>query len=148
MDAICCGISLSAFVLYGYLQQPLHSEHSAEDGVDLVDGQATLPKIKEAGPWQTFAKIIDRVLFAILFIVYIIMIVGLIPEGYIGGAKKGPIEIIGYWKYNVNKTNRVHDIIRTHDIILGQWMLSIKQVKQYVYSDVFLSTFYDGSTMS
>lgn len=69
---------------------------SADDGVNLVESQTQeQPKTKEAGPWQTFANIIDRILFAILIVLYVIMVVGLIPEGYLNERKKS-IEIIGY----------------------------------------------------
>lgn len=69
---------------------------SADDGVNLVESQ-TQEQVKTKGtsPWQTFANIVDRVLFAVLTVVYIIMIIGLIPEGYLGERKKS-IEIIGY----------------------------------------------------
>jgi len=77
-------------------KQSFHSEVSADDGVNLVESQPQeQPKTKTAGPWQTFANIIDRILFAILLIVYVIMVFGLIPEGYLNERKK-TIEIIGY----------------------------------------------------
>ena len=69
---------------------------SVDDGVNLVESQSQdHVKSKEANPWQTFANIIDRILFVVVLVLYIIMVIGLIPEGYLNERKKS-IEILGY----------------------------------------------------
>lgn len=46
--------------------------------------------------WEIFTKVIDRVLFVVLLIVYGAMLFELIPEGYLTNAKDLDLKIIKY----------------------------------------------------
>lgn len=54
-------------------------------------GTSDKPKL-----WEIVAKVIDRMLFVVLLVVYVAMIIELIPEGYLTDAKDADLKIIKY----------------------------------------------------
>ena len=78
------------------LQEPFHGE-SSDDGANLVESQTGEKIPKPASPWQTFGKILDRVLFTTLTLGYLIMFFSLLPEGYFSATPEKEVEIVGYW---------------------------------------------------
>lgn len=79
------------------VQQPLHSENSEETvDVNVTEPQISTVTIKPpTNTWVLFAKFIDRLLFIIVFALYIFMYFLLMPKGYTFGQPRGDIEIIG-----------------------------------------------------
>lgn len=78
------------------------------DDVNLVESQSneknntttssssTTAKKPTSSIWQTFANIIDRVLFVTLFLIYLFMVIDLLPENFFSKTPERSVEIIGY----------------------------------------------------
>lgn len=82
--------------IFANLQQTLNNESGTDDDINLVESQETEKPMKKGSLWRTFGKIIDRILFTIFTIVYIIMMLSLLPEGYFDRKDEPNVEIIGY----------------------------------------------------
>lgn len=69
-----------------------------EDDINLVESQANDKDSKKVmkNVWQTFGNIIDRVLFAILSLLYIIMLLSLLPEDFFDEKMPKTVETVGY----------------------------------------------------
>lgn len=77
-------------------QQTLNNESGTDDDINLVESQDTEKPAKKTNLWRTFGKIIDRVLFSVFTILYVVMIWSLLPEGYFDRNDTPSVEIIGY----------------------------------------------------
>ena len=70
-----------------------------DDDVNLVESQ---PNDKDNNKkvtqnvWRTFGNIIDRILFATLSIIYLIMLVSLLPENFLDAKNPKSVEVVGY----------------------------------------------------
>lgn len=62
-----------------------------EDAADLVE--SVKAQSSDEIVWMTFCKLIDRILFVLIFITYFFMLVSLLPEGYMK-ANFDPIESV------------------------------------------------------
>lgn len=71
------------------LQEPLHSEEASET-------IAPAEIKRTSNPWTTLAKIIDRLWFILLSIVYMLMVFTMLPEGYLKKANHNDVAIVGY----------------------------------------------------
>lgn len=78
------------------LQQPLNNETGTEDDINLVESQEADKPAKKITLWRTFGKIIDRLIFVVYTIMYIIMVLSLLPEGYFEEKNLPEVEITGY----------------------------------------------------
>lgn len=69
---------------------------STEDDINLVESQANEKRAEKDKPkmWRTFGNIIDRLLFVVLALSYIIMMISLIPENFFNGEEVNSIEIV------------------------------------------------------
>lgn len=65
------------------------SSPKVEDVTELVESVKALSSDEVI--WLTFCKLVDRVLFFVIFVLYFIMFVSLLPEGYLK-ASYDPIE--------------------------------------------------------
>lgn len=70
-----------------FTQQPFHNESQEEE---TIESQA----LRKPKLWEIAAKVVDRALFVVLLIAYVVMICVLIPEGYLTNAKE--LKIIKY----------------------------------------------------
>lgn len=63
----------------------------------MVESQPNAEKLpKDSKPWKTFAKIVDRLVFIILGLIYIFMILDLVPERFLDAKYKNKVEILAY----------------------------------------------------
>ncbi|XP_037040197.1 neuronal acetylcholine receptor subunit alpha-2-like [Bradysia coprophila] len=88
------------FLSKSYLidRQPLHSEQCEETADVNVTEPQTLPTVTIKPPtntWKLFAKYIDRLLFIIVFVLYVCMYFALVPSGYKFAEPRGDIEVLG-----------------------------------------------------
>lgn len=69
-----------------------------EDDINLVESQANDKANNKVAKnvWQTFGNIIDRVLFAVLSFVYLIMLLSMLPEDFFDEKVPKTVEIVGY----------------------------------------------------
>lgn len=69
-----------------------------EDDINLVESQANDKDNRKVtkNVWQTFGNIIDRVLFAVLSFVYLIMLLSMLPEDFFDEKVPKTVEIVGY----------------------------------------------------
>lgn len=78
------------------MQQTFNNENGTDDDINLVESQDTEKPAKKINLWRTFGKIIDRVLFTLFTILYVVMMWSLLPEGYFDRKDSASVEIIGY----------------------------------------------------
>lgn len=71
---------VGGFFVSKNLNENILDPEATEDDASLVETKSTQSKFNAT--WRAFAKIIDRILFVIFLIVYIIMLLTLIPESY------------------------------------------------------------------
>lgn len=70
-----------------------------DDDINLVESQ---PNDKDNNKkvtqtiWRTFGNIIDRILFATLSLIYIIMMLSLLPENFLDAKNPKSVEVVGY----------------------------------------------------
>lgn len=91
---------LSPFCIFFLIQKSFAAslDENADD-INLVESQTnekSNTKKPTASIWQTFANIIDRMLFAALGLIYLFMIIDLLPERFFDKQPERTIEIIGY----------------------------------------------------
>lgn len=76
-------------VNFFFLQEPLHSEEATETSTPVESKQTSKP-------WITLAKVIDRLWFILLCVVYMFMVFAMLPEGYLIKANRNEVAIVGY----------------------------------------------------
>lgn len=71
-------------------------DDSTEDDINLVESQANEKRTEKDKPktWRTFGNIIDRLLFVVLSLTYLIMMISLIPEKFFDGEEVNSVEIV------------------------------------------------------
>lgn len=70
-----------------------------EDDINLVESQPNKnnEEKRSANMWRTFSNIVDRILFAAVTVIYMIMFISLLPEKLLDASQKtNSVEIVGY----------------------------------------------------
>lgn len=70
-----------------------------EDDINLVESQPNRnnEEKRSANMWRTFSNIVDRIIFAAVTVIYMIMFISLLPEKFLDASQKtNSVEIVGY----------------------------------------------------
>lgn len=70
-----------------------------EDDINLVESQPNNKneEKRSANVWRTFSNIVDRIIFAVVALVYMVMFISLLPEKFWDASQQlDSIEIVGY----------------------------------------------------